>query len=329
MVSHTPVGSAASRPGLTGSEPAWLDERRRKGASLAESLDLPHPKAKGWEFTDLSNLDLDAYRRGRWRRRRLGRERRAHPPRSRRLRLPSPGRLADPRLRTPRALGQRQALRADRDASRRRGRPLPRACRRAPRLGRSLRRHLRRPQRGLVVRRRVRLRPRRPALRDADRPLRDPGRSRLGHGLALADRPRGGRGSRGMGAVPRRRPRGGGALQRCHRDPRRPGRDASLRLRPGPLRLLMGLRDPARRGRARRVARLAGAGLRLGARQGAHGDEARGPGLLGQGHRRLRGPRAPSTSTTTRHRSTQLPTPSPTSPSAESSRTRPPQSGAG
>jgi len=41
--------------------PAWLSERRRKGASLAESLDLPHPKAKGWEFTDLSSLDLDAY----------------------------------------------------------------------------------------------------------------------------------------------------------------------------------------------------------------------------------------------------------------------------
>jgi len=41
--------------------PAWLEERRRKGASLAESLDLPHPKAKGWEFTDLSGLDLDAF----------------------------------------------------------------------------------------------------------------------------------------------------------------------------------------------------------------------------------------------------------------------------
>ena len=41
--------------------PAWLDERRRKGASLAESLPLPDQKAKGWEFTDLSGLDLAAY----------------------------------------------------------------------------------------------------------------------------------------------------------------------------------------------------------------------------------------------------------------------------
>ena len=42
-------------------EPRWLIERRRKGASLAKELDLPDPKAKGWEFTDLSELDLDAY----------------------------------------------------------------------------------------------------------------------------------------------------------------------------------------------------------------------------------------------------------------------------
>ncbi len=41
--------------------PAWLEERRRKGASLAQSLPLPDQKAKGWEFTDLSGLDLDAY----------------------------------------------------------------------------------------------------------------------------------------------------------------------------------------------------------------------------------------------------------------------------
>jgi Fe-S cluster assembly protein SufD len=42
-------------------QPAWLDERRRKGASLAQRLPLPDQKAKGWEFTDLSGLDLDAY----------------------------------------------------------------------------------------------------------------------------------------------------------------------------------------------------------------------------------------------------------------------------
>jgi Fe-S cluster assembly protein SufD len=38
-----------------------LDERRRRGASLAQSLPLPDQKAKGWEFTDLSKLDLDSY----------------------------------------------------------------------------------------------------------------------------------------------------------------------------------------------------------------------------------------------------------------------------
>jgi Fe-S cluster assembly protein SufD len=42
-------------------EPAWLSERRQKGASLAQSLDLPTAKAKGWEFTDLSGLEIDAY----------------------------------------------------------------------------------------------------------------------------------------------------------------------------------------------------------------------------------------------------------------------------
>jgi Fe-S cluster assembly protein SufD len=42
-------------------EPDWLTERRRKGASLARELELPSSKSKGWEFTDLSELDLDAY----------------------------------------------------------------------------------------------------------------------------------------------------------------------------------------------------------------------------------------------------------------------------
>ncbi len=42
-------------------EPDWLTERRRKGASLASELDLPDAKQKGWEFTDLADLDLDAY----------------------------------------------------------------------------------------------------------------------------------------------------------------------------------------------------------------------------------------------------------------------------
>jgi Fe-S cluster assembly protein SufD len=42
-------------------EPAWLEERRQKGVSLVETLPLPTAKSKGWEFTDLTNLDLDAY----------------------------------------------------------------------------------------------------------------------------------------------------------------------------------------------------------------------------------------------------------------------------
>ena len=47
------------------------------------------------------------------------------------------------------------------------------------------------------------------------------------------------------------------------------------------LRRQLGLRHPARRGRARRVARLGRARLRLGARQGADGDQARRAGLDG------------------------------------------------
>jgi Fe-S cluster assembly protein SufD len=42
-------------------EPAWLEARRRQGAALTASLPLPDQKAKGWEFTDLASLDLDAY----------------------------------------------------------------------------------------------------------------------------------------------------------------------------------------------------------------------------------------------------------------------------
>jgi Fe-S cluster assembly protein SufD len=41
--------------------PDWLEERRRQGASLIESLPLPDSKSKGWEFTDLSGLEIDAY----------------------------------------------------------------------------------------------------------------------------------------------------------------------------------------------------------------------------------------------------------------------------
>ncbi len=42
-------------------EPAWLSERRQRGASLARELPLPNQKSKGWEFTDLAGLEIDSY----------------------------------------------------------------------------------------------------------------------------------------------------------------------------------------------------------------------------------------------------------------------------
>ncbi len=41
--------------------PAWLRERRSRALDAARDLPLPGPKVKGWEFTDLSGLDLSAY----------------------------------------------------------------------------------------------------------------------------------------------------------------------------------------------------------------------------------------------------------------------------
>jgi Fe-S cluster assembly protein SufD len=42
--------------------PSWLTERRTRAAALAAALDLPQYKGNpGWEFTDISGLDLDAY----------------------------------------------------------------------------------------------------------------------------------------------------------------------------------------------------------------------------------------------------------------------------
>ncbi|MDQ3571975.1 MAG: Fe-S cluster assembly protein SufD [Actinomycetota bacterium] len=42
-------------------EPTWLEQRRRAGASRADGMELPGAKAKGWEFTDLSGLDFDGF----------------------------------------------------------------------------------------------------------------------------------------------------------------------------------------------------------------------------------------------------------------------------
>jgi Fe-S cluster assembly protein SufD len=46
-------------------EPGWLTERRREGASLARELSLPTDRDRGWEFTDLSGLELDSFEPGR------------------------------------------------------------------------------------------------------------------------------------------------------------------------------------------------------------------------------------------------------------------------
>ena len=42
-------------------EPAWLAERRGQAIEAAKELTLPGPNTRGWEFTDLSKLDLAAY----------------------------------------------------------------------------------------------------------------------------------------------------------------------------------------------------------------------------------------------------------------------------
>lgn len=43
-------------------QPGWLTARRERAASLTETLDLPTYKGRpGWEFTDISSLDLAAY----------------------------------------------------------------------------------------------------------------------------------------------------------------------------------------------------------------------------------------------------------------------------
>ena len=50
---------AAAAPQLQ--EPGWLSEARDRAKLREGELQLPDQKAKGWEFTDLSGLSLDAY----------------------------------------------------------------------------------------------------------------------------------------------------------------------------------------------------------------------------------------------------------------------------
>ncbi|MDX6581487.1 MAG: Fe-S cluster assembly protein SufD [Solirubrobacterales bacterium] len=50
---------AAAAPQLQ--EPDWLSEARDRAKELAIDLELPDPKRKGWEFTDLRGLEFDGY----------------------------------------------------------------------------------------------------------------------------------------------------------------------------------------------------------------------------------------------------------------------------
>ena len=59
MASEIPAGVAAGQD----PEPQFLEARRAQARELLESLELPEFKGRpGWEFTDLSELDLSAYR---------------------------------------------------------------------------------------------------------------------------------------------------------------------------------------------------------------------------------------------------------------------------
>jgi Fe-S cluster assembly protein SufD len=56
------LADGAAAPSVV--EPDWLNERRDRAKTLARKLDLPGPKQKGWEFTDLSGLDIGGFAEG-------------------------------------------------------------------------------------------------------------------------------------------------------------------------------------------------------------------------------------------------------------------------
>jgi Fe-S cluster assembly protein SufD len=56
------LADGAAAPQLQ--EPTWLTEGRDEAKQRAAGLELPSQKAKGWEFTDLTALDFDAYSEG-------------------------------------------------------------------------------------------------------------------------------------------------------------------------------------------------------------------------------------------------------------------------
>jgi Fe-S cluster assembly protein SufD len=56
------LASGAPPAGASTAEPEFLAARRERAARLSETLDLPQFKGKpGWEFTDISGLELSAY----------------------------------------------------------------------------------------------------------------------------------------------------------------------------------------------------------------------------------------------------------------------------
>jgi Fe-S cluster assembly protein SufD len=56
------LADGAAAPSVV--EPGWLSERRDEAKQLSQTLELPTPKDKGWEFTDLTDLDFDGYADG-------------------------------------------------------------------------------------------------------------------------------------------------------------------------------------------------------------------------------------------------------------------------
>ena len=191
--------------------------------------------------------------------------------------------------------------------------PLAAAARRAPascsreQLGSLVarRRPVRRPQRGragataLLV-----YVPARHAARGADPARRSPDAAGDGARLAHPDRARGGRRGRGLGALRLRRRGDGPASTRSSSWSSAHGANLRYVCDAGALDEALGLRHPARRGRARRQPRLGRARLRLGPRQGADGDQARRAAARARGSPAPTPATAPSTSTTTRPRST-------------------------
>jgi Fe-S cluster assembly protein SufD len=56
------LADGAAAPSVV--EPDWLNERRDRAKTLARQLSLPDAKQKGWEFTDLSELEIDGFAEG-------------------------------------------------------------------------------------------------------------------------------------------------------------------------------------------------------------------------------------------------------------------------